>query len=106
MKSIAIALSLTVLAGSALAAESAGTRAGATAPAAVETVSMIVKDLIPFDGGVVIKPEGGGKALILNEASNNKVFTAAKMQKLQKAQEDHTTIKFQVSGNQVVDILD
>ncbi|MEK7355734.1 MAG: hypothetical protein AAB250_04765, partial [Bdellovibrionota bacterium] len=33
-------------------------------PANLQTVSMIVKDLIPFDGGVVIKPEGGGKALI------------------------------------------
>jgi len=102
MKSIALALSLMLLGSIASAADQAAAPAAA---AASQTVSIIVKDLVPFDGGMVIKPEGGGKALVLNEAANNKVFTAEKMQKLQSAQESHTSINLKVTGNQVVDIL-
>lgn len=106
-KSILLTFAVLALASFASAAETAKpTTAATTKPSELQTVTMIIKEMLPFDGGVVIKPEGGGKALVLNEAANNKVFTTAKMQKLQKAHEDHTSIKFLVSDTKVVDILD
>lgn len=67
-----------------------------------QTVTIVIKDLIPTDGGVIIKPEGGGTAYTLNQAANNKAFTAAKMEQLFPG----ATVKLVVNGLQVVDILD
>ncbi|MES2962576.1 MAG: hypothetical protein V4760_01715 [Bdellovibrionota bacterium] len=100
------AASVSMAADNAKPKTNAPSAAAAKKPAELETISMIIKDLLPNDNGVVIKPEGGGKALTLHNASNNKTFTAAKMQKLQDAMVEKTPIKFLVNGVEVVDILD
>lgn len=80
--------------------------ARAADPAKTETVTVVIKDLLGFDGDFTVKPEGGGKALYITGAANNKTFTAAKMNKIHKAKEDRTPIKFLVKGDVIVDVLE